>query len=277
MVNGSNIITEDTIGSQSVASAATLTTSRTIWGQSFNGSGNITGNLSNVNNITPSVDNEYVIGDTNKRYAAIYSRVLVAYGPAAACHVGTSSTSRLSLHWTSDNYRGLYDATDNWLIKTNGTNTSLMFGKVGIGVESPTERLHANGRILADRTGYTTTMQVQLDPINVETKLIRGSNSAYFRLASTEAQYNTSLGGHHFKQAITCDSSVTATSHPTSSDERLKDIVDDNASLSIDDIANAPAVHFQWKNEELEEGQWKETHVGTIAQYWQEIMPECVH
>lgn len=82
---------------------------------------------------------------------------------------------------------------------------------------------------------------------------------------------------HHFSQPVKVDGSCTADSHPTSSDERLKDVVDENAAPSIDDIANAPAVHFQWKNEEVEEGQWKETHVGTIAQYWQEIMPECVH
>jgi len=35
-------------------SAATLTTSRTLWGQSFNGSANVTGNLTSVGNITGS-------------------------------------------------------------------------------------------------------------------------------------------------------------------------------------------------------------------------------
>ena len=41
-----------TLNQNTTGSAATLTTSRNIWGQSFNGSADVTGNLSNVGNIT---------------------------------------------------------------------------------------------------------------------------------------------------------------------------------------------------------------------------------
>jgi hypothetical protein len=43
-----------TLNQNTTGSAATLTTSRNIWGQSFNGSADVTGNLSNVGNITGS-------------------------------------------------------------------------------------------------------------------------------------------------------------------------------------------------------------------------------
>ena len=43
-----------TLNQNTTGSAATLTTARNIWGQSFNGSGNVTGNLTSVGDITGS-------------------------------------------------------------------------------------------------------------------------------------------------------------------------------------------------------------------------------
>lgn len=54
------------------------------------------------------------------------------------------------------------------------------------------------------------------------------------------------------------------------SDERLKDIVS-RIDLSVGKIACAPVIKFTWKNK-----QDKDVHAGTIAQYWQEILPEVV-
>ena len=54
------------------------------------------------------------------------------------------------------------------------------------------------------------------------------------------------------------------------SDERKK-IVSKEMVLDLDKIADAPSVLFKWKD------QHEETeHVGTIAQYWQEVMPQVV-
>ena len=57
--------------SSNVASATKLQTSRTIWGQSFDGSGNVGGNLSNVAdiNLTGSLSSPNVIGILNGAYA----------------------------------------------------------------------------------------------------------------------------------------------------------------------------------------------------------------
>lgn len=59
-----------------VASATKLKTARTLWGQSFNGEKNVSGNLSNVGNIVPSSDNTYTLGNATNHFEGAYVRVL---------------------------------------------------------------------------------------------------------------------------------------------------------------------------------------------------------
>ena len=54
------------------------------------------------------------------------------------------------------------------------------------------------------------------------------------------------------------------------SDARLKDIVG-SVDLSVESIAAAPAIRYTWKESEN-----KRNEVGTIAQYWQNVLPESV-
>ena len=54
------------------------------------------------------------------------------------------------------------------------------------------------------------------------------------------------------------------------SDERKKNIVSDIA-LTVEDIAKAPAIRFQWNDRDD-----KTVFVGSIAQYWQKVLPEVV-
>ena len=55
-----------------------------------------------------------------------------------------------------------------------------------------------------------------------------------------------------------------------SSDINLKNILG-NTRLSLGTMANAPLVIFDWKNKAN-----KNHHVGTIAQYWEDALPEVV-
>ena len=55
------------------ATATALQTSRTIWGQSFDGTANVTGNMTSVGSITPSADATYDIGSTSARILNVYS------------------------------------------------------------------------------------------------------------------------------------------------------------------------------------------------------------
>ena len=58
-----------------------------------------------------------------------------------------------------------------------------------------------------------------------------------------------------------------------SSDSTLKDIVSDT-TLTVEQIANAPAVNFTWKKDAYKEN--KKELVGTLAQYWQVVLPQVV-
>lgn len=57
----------------------------------------------------------------------------------------------------------------------------------------------------------------------------------------------------------------------TTSDQTLKNKVAD-VELTAEQIAEAPAIKYTWKDNEKDQN----VHVGTIAQYWQEVLPETV-
>lgn len=187
----------------------------------------VNGGAAFAGDVVPADDyatTEYNLGTTSKRWDRVRARYVELTGTAPACHVGSTTLTRISLHWASDSNRGLYDYTGYWVIGTNGTNTFLMKGNVGIGTTSPgDDKLKVNGSIC------------------------------------------TTVG-------IYSEGYVDGLAYNTASDERLKDIIDYDAVPHIDDIAKAPAIHFTWKNKRDEK-----IHVGTIAQYWQKITPECVH
>ncbi len=73
-------------------------------------------------------------------------------------------------------------------------------------------------------------------------------------------------GPLHVGKGIYTEGYVSARGQNPSSDARLKDVTG-NVELDIRDIARAPAVFFRWKDTGGED-------VGSIAQYWQALMPQ---
>jgi hypothetical protein len=55
------------------------------------------------------------------------------------------------------------------------------------------------------------------------------------------------------------------------SDIRKKDVINYDVYPSVDAVANAPTIRFTWKDKRDEQ-----QHVGSIAQYWQTVLPETV-
>ena len=55
------------------------------------------------------------------------------------------------------------------------------------------------------------------------------------------------------------------------SDIRKKNVIDREVKLSIDNIADAPLIHYT-----LKDGADKDNHVGSVAQYWATVLPETV-
>lgn len=114
--------------SNNVAVSATkLQTPRTIWGQSFDGTGNVSGSLSEVGNIHFKVDDSYDIGSNAAASRYIYTHWL-----------GARSGRKLELGANNSGFgRGL-------CIDTNLN--------VGIGTNSPAYKLHVAGDIYSSTT-----------------------------------------------------------------------------------------------------------------------------
>lgn len=106
------------------ATATKLQTSRSIWGQSFDGTGNVSGSLSEVGNIHFKVDNSYDIGSDAAASRYIYTHWL-----------GAKSGQKLELGANNSGFgQGL-------CIDTNLN--------VGIGTNTPTQKLDVHGNIRA--------------------------------------------------------------------------------------------------------------------------------
>jgi hypothetical protein len=174
----------------------------TAWGQAFFSNGvpqSISGNMTGVGSITAS------------------GTILTQNAGGADIVTGINSSQRLHMTYDSHEYRGLYDTEQaEWLIGSDGTNTFLNIGYVGIGKTSPSYNLDVYGTI-------------------------------------------------HASNIVYADSNVA-----TLSDLRKKRILGD-ADPKIEQVATARAVEFEWR-EHPERGR----KVGSIAQDWQQILPQAV-
>ena len=126
-----------------VKQADQLVTARSLWGQSFNGTANVSGNMTGVGNINTSA------------------------APAGTIYTNNWFRSKGSTGWYSEDHGGGWYMTDNTWIRNFGgkdvylSNKLSVNGNVGIGTTAPSHKLHVSGEI------YTTT-KVNINGIVLE-------------------------------------------------------------------------------------------------------------
>lgn len=172
-----------------VASATKLQTARTIWGQSFDGTGNVSGDIQ-TDNIIPTASGSYTLGTADNQWYAIYS-------------------IRLHSRAGSDLYIGANDS-NNIVIRKNGN--------VAIGSTTADELLHVHGitkaTLFKSVQGYTfpssTAVYCGLVPNSAITS---GGNSSDFWLYNTtdikyQATNHLFLGGNVAIGGTTADAKL---------------------------------------------------------------------
>ena len=164
IVHGINTTTATQVGylaylHDNVASATKLQTPRTIWGQSFDGTGNVSDSLSEVGNIHFKVDDSYDIGSDAAASRCIYT-----------CWLGARSGRKLELGANNSGFgQGL-------CIDTNLN--------VGIGTDSPAYKLHVVGDIYSYSTIRTAAQ-------NKAIVLSNDENPAWISALSGQVIFNT--------------------------------------------------------------------------------------
>ena len=128
-------------------SATRLANARTIWGQSFDGTENVSGSLSRVGHIQFIADNSYSIGTTTSEAAHTYTRHVWArhlnasrvYAGDTNLYIGYNNTAQVKFFSGTKQLGD--DSNERMTISTNGN--------VGIGTSNPTNKLHVIGNILS--------------------------------------------------------------------------------------------------------------------------------
>lgn len=227
-------------------------------------------------------DNIRIAADTDGT-GTEYVLLTAGYGMANAVRANGFYIGQTIMSWKND------------VIYANTSN-------VGIGTTSPNYKFEVNGTIAATGqirrrardAGHSALIIGNLS--NGDDGIFYNSNNdSWFRIQSQSAIYFSATSGVD-AYATRCDmviraetgrvgiattapsyqlhvsGDIYATGGVTSlSDIRKKDVLSYELPLSVEQIANAPTIKFLWKDKR-EEGE----QVGTIAQYWQNVLPESI-
>lgn len=228
-----------------VYSSDKLRTARTIWGQSFDGTGNVTGQL----NIT-----------TGSNVTLTYGTGLLILGTMASAHIAIDTNDiQAKSNGTTASTLYLNDYGGNVSMCGNG-------GKVGIGTGSIAPQY-----LLDINTSLSTTYDIHYYNSSKKCSLYIGSSGFWYGNANTgnnqlvRIQGGTTSDGSGGIIALdlTGNGNLKVAGGITMySDQRKKTILN-HVELSLKQIAEAPLIEHYYNSDDK-----KTTHVGSIAQYW---------
>lgn len=156
--------------SGNAASATKLQTTRTLWGQSFDGTGNVSGFMKNVSGLTYGNSNDtWSDGNNTHPWYGIDYRYC------------TDSSETGKAYTSIASYFGLY-------FKTGGSRFIFDGGNVGIGTTSPSYKLDVNGNIKATNLQITSINGVTVgnSPQFTDTTYSAGTLALYNTGTDTE-------------------------------------------------------------------------------------------
>ena len=258
--------------SDNVASATKLQTARTIWGQSFDGTSNVTGNI--------DIGNNDIIGYAGARIIQNLGSNL-GINPSGYVGIGTTSPS-YKLHVNGDIYgssdiRGArYILEDNTLTGLGSSEmftsnlSSIRYSSDGIYVNGGTFRPIIRWGDIVNGRGYQTRYvfgSVRDDANDWGRIFMAVSNND----AGTSSGCSFSIYGGGYVE-IVGNLLVSGGATFYSSDIRYKSIIQ-QVKLSLLDIAKAPSFVYHWNREGMK---CDRLNIGGSAQYTQSVLPWAV-
>ena len=264
-------------------SATKLATPRTIWGQRFDGTGDVNGNATITGQLNVG---SYIVSIRSGGDNTIQAD----NGTAIADMRVTSAGSVILMRWK--------DGAGKVIIESDGINTTLRTGNVGIGTTTPSEKLEVAGNIKASgmlttgsdahvggaidiEGGITSRGDIDASGNNIlgnlagtiaKNEVAAGVKLQVIGLSKTAANksvpYVTPIEITDNDMVVTGTMTATATYH--SSDERLKTF-EGNVEVDLEKLKALPKKYFYWTADA--EGK---RQLGTSAQAVEEVFPELV-
>ena len=272
--------------SDNVASATKLQTARTIWGQSFNGTANVSGNMTGVGSITGSgsismsgsiTAGAYVYSSgwfqNNKSACGLYNSAVDARWYAngsgwisdkkinATAGLGVSGTTTLGaavqVPYSGSAWIGMATRT-NLIYSTTNNSTSAAHALYRVKANNGNALCFGG---LGNELGFYAFTAANISS---------GTNAVWKNTYWDMTNWTLHHGGVlHCTGGIYSDSYVSAKGNNSSSDIRLKNILC-HIRPSIEAFAQAPLFKFAWKsNPDMVE-------IGSSAQYWRNVLPDTV-
>ena len=234
--------------SGNAASATKLKNARTIWGQSFDGTANVSGNLSGATTITASSDIT-TSGDLNGNGGVV--KIEKQSGePQLRFHTPGVAWGNIRLN--SSSQFCFYQAYESSSYAALNTGSLGVHGYIAITNGQRIHQTEESGSILyigsSNNYGWVRIQDVCSQNGN--------AGDDYWSIRASGAAVFTSVYSKTYVTAL--------------SDARHKDVIGDTG-LTVEDIAKAPAIRFQWNDRDD-----KTVFAGSIAQYWQNVLPEVV-
>jgi hypothetical protein len=163
--------------------AAQLTTARTLWGQSFDGTANIDGTIENTNSITPKLNNVSSVGSSSKVYANVYATTFTGNltGNVTGDVSGNAGTVTNGIYTTSSSGQSITVSDGNGLEVIGSSvsgNAYGIYGRASAFLSDRSIGVIANGYGSGDSWGLAITRGATTDTDD-------GLNSDHIRFRGT--------------------------------------------------------------------------------------------